>query len=278
MVEIINILLNIINLVKVKEFRQRFISTIVLLTLLLLLFLIGNPYLSIFFACLFSLIFFEFEKLISAFIGKFQLLKVLLIQVSLLSLIFLDLLEIEIFPIFIDNYKFLLLMSLLINFVFLSFNKTTIISFILSNLIILSFFSLINILQQSNGLYIILFIVILISTMDTFAYVGGKIFGKNSIVPKISKGKTIEGTLVGFCFTIIVSIIARDLINLSIIGSIICGIIISALSFLGDLLESYFKRNIGVKDSGKLIPGHGGLMDRFDGYFLVLPVSHIFFI
>ena len=114
--------------------------------------------------------------------------------------------------------------------------------------------------------------------MDTFAYVGGKIFGKNSIVPKISKGKTIEGTLVGFCFTIIVSIIARDLINLSIIGSIICGIIISALSFLGDLLESYFKRNIGVKDSGKLIPGHGGLMDRFDGYFLVLPVSHIFFI
>ena len=138
--EIINILLNIINLVKVKEFRQRFISTIVLLTLLLLLFLIGNPYLSIFFACLFSLIFFEFEKLISAFIGKFQLLKVLLIQVSLLSLIFLDLLEIEIFPIFIDNYKFLLLMSLLINFVFLSFNKTTIISFILSNLIILSFF------------------------------------------------------------------------------------------------------------------------------------------
>ena len=56
------------------------------------------------------------------------------------------------------------------------------------------------------------------------------------------------------------------------------GFIISILAFLGDMIESIFKRNIGVKDSGKLIPGHGGLMDRFDGYFLVLPFSYLFII
>ena len=60
--------------------------------------------------------------------------------------------------------------------------------------------------------------------------------------------------------------------------SLIYGFIISVLAFFGDIIESFFKRNIGVKDSGKLIPGHGGLMDRLDGYFLVIPFSYFFII
>jgi len=114
--------------------------------------------------------------------------------------------------------------------------------------------------------------------MDISAYLGGKLLGNKKIVPKISIGKTIEGTLVGLGSTIFVSILIKDLINLDVLISLFLGFSIAILSFLGDILESLFKRKVGVKDSGKLIPGHGGLMDRFDGYVIVLPFFHIFLI
>ena len=112
--------------------------------------------------------------------------------------------------------------------------------------------------------------------MDILAYFGGKLFGKNKIIPKISIGKTIEGTLIGLISTLLMSFLIKELIVENTINSLIFGLIISVLAFLGDMIESIFKRNVGVKDSGKLIPGHGGLMDRFDGYFLVLPFAYFF--
>ena len=111
--------------------------------------------------------------------------------------------------------------------------------------------------------------------MDISAYLGGKLLGKNKIVPNISKGKTVEGTVVGLLFIIITSCLIKDLMNYNIIYSLMNGLIIGILTFFGDLIESIFKRDVGVKDSGKLIPGHGGLMDRFDGYFLVIPFCYI---
>tara|TARA_B100001564_G_C20337776_1_gene533077 strand:+ start:82 stop:426 length:345 start_codon:yes stop_codon:yes gene_type:complete len=111
--------------------------------------------------------------------------------------------------------------------------------------------------------------------MDIFAYLGGKLLGKNKIIPQISKGKTIEGTVVGLLFIIITSFLIKDLMNYNVTYSIIFGLIIGILTFLGDLIESIFKRDVGVKDSGKLIPGHGGLLDRFDGYFLVIPFCYL---
>ena len=63
--------------------------------------------------------------------------------------------------------------------------------------------------------------------------------------------------------------------NFNIIYSIVYGFFVGITAFSGDLLESFFKRKIGVKDSGKLIPGHGGLMDRFDGYFFVMPFLYV---
>ena len=121
----------------------------------------------------------------------------------------------------------------------------------------------------------ILYVVILISTMDIFAYLGGKLFGKRKIIPVISKGKTIEGTIIGLFFTIIISYLIKDLMNFNVIYSLIYGFLIGVIAFSGDLIESIFKRKLGVKDSGKLIPGHGGLMDRLDGYFLVIPFFYL---
>ena len=122
----------------------------------------------------------------------------------------------------------------------------------------------------------LIYVVILVSTMDIFAYLGGKLFGKRKIIPIISKGKTIEGTIIGLFFTIFISYFIKDLMNFNVINSLLYGFFIGIIAFFGDLLESIFKRNIGIKDSGKLIPGHGGLLDRFDGYFLVIPFSYIF--
>ena len=178
------------------------------------------------------------------------------------------------FGFFVD-YDFLFLSSFLINFCYYRIYKDFI-TFFFSNFIIIAFFSLIEILLMSNGLDLFLYLVLLISAMDVFAYLGGKLLGNIKIVPKISNGKTVEGTLIGLIFTVAISFMIKDLINLDTLSSLSLGFVIGILSFLGDTFESFVKRKTGVKDSGKLIPGHGGLMDRFDGYIIVLPFFYIF--
>ena len=276
MVGIIKIFNDIIYLTNIQEFRQRFTSTIVLSFLFILLFLLGKPFVSIFFCILFSFIFFEYEKLTAKFIKNLQIFKVLLLQIILLFFTFLEIYEIEINNFFLNNYNTFLLISIFFNTTFLLYKKTKFINFIISNLIILTFYSLLGVLHSPNGFNIIFYVVILVSTMDILAYLGGKLFGKRKIIPLISKGKTIEGTLIGLFSTIVISFFIKDLLNFNVIYSLIYGFLIGVFAFSGDLLESLFKRNIGVKDSGKIIPGHGGLMDRFDGYFLVIPFIYIF--
>ncbi len=276
MVEINKIFFNIFKLVNVKEFKQRFISTLVLSILFITFYLLGNLFFSIFFSLFFIFVFFEYEKLSAILEKKLQIFKSILLQIFLILHTILEIFEFRILPLFFNNFWFFVSISLLINAIFFIYKKSSLINFIISNLIIFSFFSLISILQKTDGLNILLFVVILVSAMDIFAYIGGKLFGQNKIIPKISKGKTYEGTIIGIIFTIILSALIRDLINLNFTHALTYGLIISILAFLGDLLESIFKRNIGVKDSGKLIPGHGGLMDRFDGYFVVLPFIYFF--
>ena len=275
MVVIIKLFNNIISLMKKQEFRKRFISTTVLSFLFMLLLLFGNPFVSIFFSILFCVIFFEYEKLTVKILQKQQVFKIFLLQILLLFFTILEINEIESGYLFFNNFINFLSISVFFNTIFLLYKKNEMINLILSNLIIISFFSLISILQSPNGLYIVLYVVILVSAMDIFAYLGGKLFGKRKIIPLISKGKTIEGTIIGLSFTIMISYFIKDLMNFNVIYSLIYGFFIGAIAFSGDLLESIFKRNIGVKDSGKLIPGHGGLMDRFDGYFLVIPFLYI---
>ena len=95
----------------------------------------------------------------------------------------------------------------------------------------------------------ILYIVILVSVMDMFAYLGGKLLGKNKIIPKISKGKTIEGTIIGLLFIIVMSLLIKDLMNFNITSSVIYGLMIGVLAFFGDLIE-FFSSVTGCSKRG----------------------------
>ncbi len=275
MVGIIKLLKNIMSVTYVQEFRQRLISTTILSIFFLFLILLGNPFVSIFFSILFSFVFFEYEKLTSKILKKSQVFKILFLQIIFLFFTIFEIYEIKIYYLFFNNYITCLFIAVFFNIIFLFYKKSNFINFILSNLIILSFFALIAILNFPNGLYTVLYAVILVSTMDIFAYLGGKLFGKRKIIPVISKGKTVEGTIIGLASTILISYFIKDLMSFKVVYSLIYGFFIGVLAFFGDLLESAFKREIGVKDSGKLIPGHGGLMDRLDGYFVVIPFLYI---
>ncbi len=132
---------------------------------------------------------------------------------------------------------------------------------------------------------IILSIFIIIWTNDTFAYIVGKSIGKNKLFEKISPKKTIEGFLGGMIFCVLAAFIISKYYfkpsashqEMSLFIWIITAIIIAIFSTLGDLIESKFKRIAGVKDSGKIMPGHGGILDRLDSIIFVSPFVYLFY-
>lgn len=123
----------------------------------------------------------------------------------------------------------------------------------------------------------ILGVFILIWINDTFAFLVGKNFGKHKLLERISPNKTIEGFIGGMVFTFIASIIvANQFVALSLIQWIVIAGIVSIFGVLGDLIESMFKRQAGVKDSSNFIPGHGGFLDRFDSVIFAAPFIFIY--
>ncbi len=272
---IIKFYIKLRSLLELKEFRLRLLSSLIILTVFYISFIIGNPLFVILLSSIFCLVLFELDKMDGTKINKFHFFKNLLLQFTLFIFLISKLKQFN-FGFFID-YDVFLFLSLLINLYFYKIYNNYI-TFIFSNFILICFFLLLEILFMSDGLNLFLYVVLLISTMDVFAYIGGKLIGKIKIVPKISNGKTLEGTLIGLIFTVTIASMIRDLVNLDIYFSMLVGFFIGVLSFLGDILESSVKRSVGVKDSGNLIPGHGGLMDRLDGYIVVLPVFYTFLI
>ena len=99
---------------------------------------------------------------------------------------------------------------------------------------------------------------------DTTAFFVGRALGRHKLAPNISPGKTWEGTIAGVLGAIIISLLFTMLIPFSYWQAIILGLLVSIFGQLGDLVESLLKRNMGVKDSGRLLPGHGGFLDRID--------------
>ena len=106
---------------------------------------------------------------------------------------------------------------------------------------------------------------------DIFAYFAGYLFGKHKLLPKVSPKKTIEGSIGGILGSTIGCVVFGYLFNLDLIAMIVIGSVGSVIAQFGDLFASSIKRYVGIKDYGKLIPGHGGVLDRFDSVILVSP-------
>lgn len=124
----------------------------------------------------------------------------------------------------------------------------------------------------------VIFLFILIWSSDTFAYLVGKFFGKHKMAPKISPKKTWEGYAGGVVLTLVLSYFV-EMYQPQLRGNwMVVGFLIAAFAPLGDLVESQLKRTFGVKDSGNIIPGHGGVLDRLDSFLICVPVVYLYFI
>ena len=122
----------------------------------------------------------------------------------------------------------------------------------------------------------ILILFVLTWVFDSFAYIIGSRFGKNRIMPKISPKKSWEGFLGGMVFTVLsVYYINQFFDSFTINFLIILSLIVPFTATAGDFIESYYKREAGVKDSGNLIPGHGGFLDRMDALMISIPVLYL---
>lgn len=128
---------------------------------------------------------------------------------------------------------------------------------------------------EYGNIYVWLIFILAFCT-DIFAYFIGYTMGKNKLLPNISPKKTIEGSIGGVIGAIVGCSIYGYLFNLNIIHMIIIGLIGSFLAQIGDLFASSIKRYVGVKDYGKLIPGHGGILDRIDSILFVSPFIYIY--
>lgn len=127
--------------------------------------------------------------------------------------------------------------------------------------------------ETASGLNSIIFIVVVTELNDVFQYLMGKFFGKHKITPQISPNKTLEGFIGGVFLTVLLSnILGCFLLETDILVNTILGILLGVSGFCGDVFMSYLKRKAHIKDTGNLLPGHGGLLDRMDSLIFNAPL------
>jgi phosphatidate cytidylyltransferase len=215
---------------------------------------------------------------------QFHLNTKFLVIKSVISILFL------LYPVFDDKVNFsdvqLIVLSGLVIITFLEFllrnNFAESISELFASLyvilLVMSGLDVFYFLNQREYQYLlILSVVLMIWANDTFAYFTGSLLGKRKLMPDVSPKKSVEGFIGGIVFSMITSYLCyayflMDLQKWTIVDVMIISLIVSIAGTLGDLLESKLKRMANVKDSGNLLPGHGGILDRFDAWFMALPV------
>jgi phosphatidate cytidylyltransferase len=133
-------------------------------------------------------------------------------------------------------------------------------------------------LGEGGAFWLMLLLLGLIWATDTGAYYTGKSIGKRKLAPSISPNKTWEGTIGGLVLAFIVGSVFKTTLlpELSWIDVTVLAFLGGAWGQMGDLLESAFKRSVGVKDSGSVLPGHGGLLDRFDSLIFTAPAYYLY--
>jgi phosphatidate cytidylyltransferase len=170
----------------------------------------------------------------------------------------------------------------------LIWNKSRIIKGVLGLCTLLPFFWGMLLLRSVNigddfyyGSELLMFVFALVWAADTGAYFCGKNFGKHKLAPNVSPGKTIEGFIGGQFGAMLVAVIASFFFSIAsekLFVFLFASFITTCVSALGDLNESIFKREAGLKDSGSLLPGHGGILDRIDSLTAAVPVFALLYL
>jgi len=132
------------------------------------------------------------------------------------------------------------------------------------------------------GTVLVMFPIAVTWANDTGAYTFGRLLGRHKLIPSVSPAKTVEGAIGGVVVAVLgawlyVQFLMRPLAELSLMpmGIVLFAVVIGVVGQMGDLAESLLKRDAGVKDSSRLLPGHGGFLDRFDSLLFVLPVAYL---
>ncbi|HEY8311879.1 MAG TPA: phosphatidate cytidylyltransferase, partial [Gemmatimonadaceae bacterium] len=136
------------------------------------------------------------------------------------------------------------------------------------------------VVDARGGTVLVMLPILLTWATDVGAYAFGRMFGKHKLMPSVSPGKTVEGAVGGMLLSVLIGwlyvrFLLHPLAQLALLplATIVFAVCVSAVAQIGDLAESLLKREAGVKDSSAIIPGHGGVLDRFDSLLFVLPVA-----
>jgi phosphatidate cytidylyltransferase len=132
----------------------------------------------------------------------------------------------------------------------------------------------------ADGAWRVTLLLAIVMASDTFAYFTGSAFGRHKLAPRISPGKTVEGLVGGLVGGVAAALVVRyfGLPTLPAPAAVGLGLVVATFGVTGDLVESLMKRWAGVKDSGRLFPGHGGMLDRLDSLLFGAPVLYYYFL
>ena len=130
---------------------------------------------------------------------------------------------------------------------------------------------------QDHGPLVLLMVVAMVWVNDSGAYIGGSLFGRHKMWPRHSPGKTWEGTAFGVLVAVVFAVLTGPTVStITWPHWLVLALVCSIVGTLGDLVESMLKRSVGVKDSGSIMPGHGGFLDRFDSLLIIMPFVYFY--
>ncbi|WDV47730.1 phosphatidate cytidylyltransferase [Clostridiaceae bacterium M8S5] len=253
--------------------RTRIISGTIIGAVLLLLLYFGGVYLNtgIIVICLVGL--YEFHKVITAY--KLKPFKELNYIVSIIYLLLIMFLKSENYSIVLQATFILYTLVLLFIFLLNDNIKPMDISMNLFSMVYVVF-TLSHMMFLSDSKFIWLVFITAWST-DTFAYFAGNLLGKKKLCPKLSPKKTVGGAIGGMIGCIVSSILFGYIFKIDMILTLgLLGLVTSIFAQIGDIAASKFKRIAGIKDYGNFMPGHGGMLDRFDSIIFTAPIVYYF--
>lgn len=265
---------------KFPNLFQRVLVSVVAIPIILLLVYFGKIYFTIFVAAIIFLTLFEFYKMAEKKGAHPDYASGFLYTLFMIVIFY------------TKNFEFFLPLTFLFISIVLMMNLTRVennsflnVGSTIFGAILLSVFysTLIGIREKfednyTQGAYVIMVMFAAIWICDSAAYFGGTAFGKHRLLERISPKKSVEGAIFGFVFALLTFVVGKILLLefLNWFDIIYMGLVVGIIGQLGDLIESMFKRDVGVKDSSNILPGHGGILDRFDSLLFVSPFIYFY--